>query len=63
MVGGMEVGDLTGFLSYVLQVLNSLMMFSAVFLLLTRSLASCRRILEVMDEEIRHHRDPGSHRP
>ena len=52
MVGGMEVGDLTGFLSYVLQVLNSLMMFSAVFLMLTRSLASCRRILEVMDEEI-----------
>ena len=37
MVGGMEVGALTGFLSYVLQVLNSLMMISAVFLMLTRS--------------------------
>ncbi|MGI5928642.1 ABC transporter ATP-binding protein [Pseudoflavonifractor sp.] len=59
MVGGMEVGDLTGFLSYVLQVLNSLMMFSAVFLLLTRSLASCRRILEVMDEEIDITETPG----
>ncbi len=59
MVGGMEVGDLTGFLSYVLQVLNSLMMFSAVFLMLTRSLASCRRILEVMDEEIDITEIPG----
>lgn len=51
-VGGMEVGALTGFLSYVLQVLNSLMMISNVFMMLTRSLASGKRILEVMDEEI-----------
>lgn len=50
-VGGMEVGQLTGFLSYVLQVLNSLMMISNVFLMLTRSLASCKRITEVLDEE------------
>lgn len=50
-VGGMEVGQLTGFLSYVLQVLNSLMMISSVFLMLTRSLASCKRIVEVIDEE------------
>ena len=34
-------------------------MFSAVFLLLTRSLASCRRILEVMDEEIDITETPG----
>lgn len=51
-VGGMEVGALTGFLSYVLQVLNSLMMISNVFLMLTRALASGQRILEVMDEEV-----------
>lgn len=50
-VGTMEVGELTGFLSYVLQVLNSLMMISNVFLMFTRSLASGRRILEVMDEQ------------
>ncbi|MCI9272587.1 MAG: ABC transporter ATP-binding protein [Clostridiales bacterium] len=50
-VGSMEVGELTGFLSYVLQVLNSLMMISNVFLMFTRSLASGRRILEVMDEQ------------
>ena len=48
----MQVGELTGFLSYVLLVLNSLMMIANVFLLLTRSLASARRINEVMDEEI-----------
>ena len=46
----MTVGELTGFLSYVLQVMNSLMMISNVFLLLTRSLASARRIREVLEE-------------
>ena len=51
-VGDMQVGELTGFLSYVLQILNSLMMISNIFLMLTRSLASGKRILEVMDEEI-----------
>ena len=51
-VGGVKVGELTGFLSYVLQVLNSLMMFSHVFLMTTRALASWKRISEVMDEEI-----------
>ena len=51
-VGGVKVGELTGFLSYVLQVLNSLMMFSNVFLMTTRALASWKRISEVMDEEI-----------
>lgn len=50
--GGMDVGALTGFLSYVLQVLNSLMMISNVFLMLTRALASGQRILEVMDEKV-----------
>ena len=50
--GSLQVGDLTGVLSYVLQVMNSLMMLSNVFLLLTRSLASARRIVEVLDEEI-----------
>lgn len=47
----LAVGDLTGFLSYVLQVMNSLMMISNVFLLLTRSLASAKRIGEVLDEK------------
>ena len=49
--GTMTVGQLTGFLSYVLQVLNSVMMFSGVFLQMTRSLASARRIREVLTEQ------------
>lgn len=49
--GTLEVGNLTGFLSYVLQVINSLMMISNVFLMLTRSLASAHRIGEVLEEQ------------
>ena len=52
VAGNIKVGELTGFLSYVLQVLNSLMMFSNVFLMTTRALASWKRIKEVLDEEI-----------
>ena len=48
--GDMSVGQLTAFLSYVLQVLNSVMMFSGVFLQMSRSLASARRIREVLTE-------------
>ena len=51
MAGEMKVGELTGFLSYVLQVMNSVMMISNVFLLLTRSLTSARRICQVLEEE------------
>lgn len=50
--GTLQVGDLTGFLSYVMQVMNSLMMIANVFLLLSRSLASVVRINEVLDEKI-----------
>ncbi|MCD7949004.1 MAG: ABC transporter ATP-binding protein/permease [Erysipelotrichaceae bacterium] len=48
--GEMQVGELTGFLSYVLQILNSFMLLSNVFLMVTRSIASCERICEVLDE-------------
>lgn len=50
-IGSMKVGALTSFLSYVLQVLNSLMMFSNVFLLFSRSLISWKRIEDVLNEE------------
>ena len=49
--GRLLVGELTGFLSYVFQVMNSMMM-SNVFLLLTRSLASAHRIAQVLDEPV-----------
>lgn len=50
--GEMQVGELTGFLSYVLQILNSMMMISNVFLMVTRSLASAYRIDEVFEEKL-----------
>lgn len=50
--GQMQVGELTGVLSYVLQIMNSLMMISNVFLLITRSLASCNRIAQVVEENV-----------
>ena len=50
--GQLKIGELTSFLSYVLLILNSLMMMSNVFLMMTRSLASATRIVEVLDEKI-----------
>lgn len=49
--GDLEVGTLSALLSYVLQVVNSLMMFSNVFLLVNRSFASSKRLCEIFDEE------------
>lgn len=45
------VGSLSALLSYILQVLNSLMMFSNIFLLVNRSFASSKRICEIFNEE------------
>ena len=59
----MKVGDLTGFLSYVMQVMNALMMIANVFLLLTRSLASAHRIVEVLDESNHPGITPKNNRP
>ena len=50
MAGTLQVGTLTGFMSYVLLVMNSLMMISNVFLLLARALTSIERIREVEEE-------------
>lgn len=53
IIGGrMEVGDLTAFTTYIVQILMSLMMLSMVFLQSSRAMASIRRIDEVMDEPI-----------
>ena len=49
--GRLMVGTLTGFMSYVLQIMNSLMMISNVFLLLARALTSIERVREVLDEK------------
>lgn len=49
IAGTLTVGTLTGFMSYVLQIMNSLMMISNVFLLTTRALTSAARVGEVLD--------------
>ena len=45
------VGTLTGFMSYVLLLMNSLNMISSVFLLLARAITSVGRVCEVLREE------------
>ena len=53
IIGGrMEVGDLTAFTTYIVQILMSLMMLSMGFLQSSRAMASIRRIDEVLDEPI-----------
>ena len=47
----LKVGDLSALLSYVLQVMNSVMMISNMFLLMNRSFASAHRINEVLLEK------------
>ena len=58
-VGGREVvagtmlwGDLSAYITYITQILMSLMMVSMLFLISSRSLASANRISEVLDEKI-----------
>ena len=50
LAGTLQVGTFTGFMSYVLQIVNSLMMISNVFLLLARAVTSIERVGEVLDE-------------
>ena len=50
--GGMQVGDLTAFTTYIVQILTSLMMLSMIFLQSSRAMASMKRITEVLDTEI-----------
>ncbi len=52
IAGSMEVGDLTAFTSYIVQILSSLMMLSMIFLQASRAAASLRRINEITDEKI-----------
>ncbi len=51
LAGTLTVGAFTGFMSYVLQIVNSLMMISNVFLMLARAVTSVERVREVLEEE------------
>ena len=52
MVGNMQTGELMGFISYVSQILMSLMMITMIFISLVLSRASVQRITEVLNEDI-----------
>ncbi len=49
--GSMPVGDLSAFVTYVTQILFSLMMITMLLLTSSRALASAKRIKEVLNEE------------
>jgi ATP-binding cassette, subfamily B, multidrug efflux pump len=48
---GMTTGQLMSMITYVIQILSSLMMLSMVFVMITMSRASAQRIVEVLDEK------------
>lgn len=48
---GMTTGDLTALFSYATQILTSLMALSMVFAMITISIASARRIAEILEEK------------
>ncbi len=52
IAGEMQVGDLTAFTTYIVQILMSLMMLAMIFLQASRAMASMKRIGEVLDVEI-----------
>ena len=49
---GMKIGELSAFITYVTQILSSLMMVTMMLMMSSRALASARRISEVMDEKV-----------
>ena len=57
---GMDTGDLSGFISYITQILSSLMALSFIFISLVISRASIGRVVEVLDEEIDIKDNPDS---
>ena len=48
--GTLEAGKLITFFTYITQIMMSLMMVSMIFMMLTRSVACAKRIVEVLDE-------------
>lgn len=52
MGNGMAVGNLSAFITYVTQILMSLLMVTMLFMFSSRAMASAGRISEVLDEEL-----------
>ena len=52
IAGGMDVGELNQFTTYVVMILSSLMMISMILLNSSRAMASSKRIKEVLETEV-----------
>lgn len=48
--GSLTTGELTSLITYAMQILSSLMLVSMVFVMITMSLESARRIVEILEE-------------
>lgn len=62
MVGGMELGTLTAFITYLTQVLTALNFLANIFLTGTRAATSDRRISEVLNANIDLNDDQAQHK-
>jgi ATP-binding cassette subfamily B protein len=51
LAGGMEVGDLSAFLTYVTQILFSLIMVTVLLVMSARPITSVKRIKKVLNEQ------------
>lgn len=62
IMGAIPVGDLTAFITYITQILMSLMMLTMIFLQSARALVSLRRIQEVLKTEVDLTDDAAEHK-
>ena len=62
MIGDMEIGTLTAFITYLTQILNALDFLANIFLQGTRAAASDRRITEVLEAKLNISDDFASHK-
>ena len=62
LVGTMPLGALTAFITYIMQILSSLMMMSMIFMSLSRAAASSKRLGEVLDEKVELTDENASHK-
>lgn len=61
MDGTMEYGDLSSFITYISQILMSVMMVGMMFIMSSRAMACARRIVEVLDTQPDIQDKPESH--
>lgn len=50
--GDLSTGEFMSLLTYIMSILSSLMMISMFFVMIVMSQAACRRVVEVLDEEV-----------